>query len=108
MRASVYSFLTTQNRQWLVGHYPFPHPPAGPQDINVRMSERKATVPNLYFSSFVVRFVIISDSNVAPLYASTLQKSFKSLNSGLRVMLKVLPPGEHTKSRACKAEVEDW
>ena len=59
------------------------------------------------------KVVFISDTNVWPLYGESLQNAFSATMEklGLRgvVLLdKQLPPGEQTKCRAVKAEIEDW
>ena len=58
------------------------------------------------------RYVIISDTSIAPLYAEPFRKIFeieiskKSVNADLLTF--EIPPGENSKSRATKATVEDW
>ncbi|KAF2671346.1 Shikimate dehydrogenase [Microthyrium microscopicum] len=58
-------------------------------------------------------YVLITDTNIAPLYASTFISSFqkcsKSLKSSARLLVyDTVPPGESSKSRSTKATVEDW
>jgi pentafunctional AROM polypeptide len=58
-------------------------------------------------------YVLITDTNIAPLYVPTFQSNFESCansldtNSRLLIYDKV-PPGETSKSRTTKAMVEDW
>jgi len=52
------------------------------------------------------RFAIITDSNVKPLYADSLEKSLKC--AGLDVNTHAIEAGEHSKSRKTRDEVEDW
>lgn len=52
-------------------------------------------------------YVIITDENVAACgYADTLRKGFEALNT--KVCVRAVAPGEASKCRAVKAEVEDW
>src|ERR1700761_5239892 len=58
-------------------------------------------------------YVLITDTNIAPLYVSTFHKSFQScvkkLQSSSRLLIfDKVPPGETSKSRTTKAIVEDW
>ncbi|ETW01505.1 3-phosphoshikimate 1-carboxyvinyltransferase, variant [Aphanomyces invadans] len=51
----------------------------------------------------VTSFIVISDSNVAPLYAQTLLQRFQR-----RVELYVVPAGEASKNRRMKDAIEDF
>jgi pentafunctional AROM polypeptide len=58
-------------------------------------------------------YVLITDTNIAPLYVPSLRESFescaKSLKSSARLLIyDKVPPGETSKSRSTKATVEDW
>ncbi|KAI5287422.1 3-dehydroquinate dehydratase (3-dehydroquinase) [Ascosphaera aggregata] len=57
-------------------------------------------------------YILVSDSNVAPLYFAPFEESFKDAISTLetkpRLLTYVIPPGEASKSRQTKAELEDW
>eukprot|EP01125_Pyxidicula_operculata_P015299 TRINITY_DN5179_c0_g1_i1.p1 TRINITY_DN5179_c0_g1~~TRINITY_DN5179_c0_g1_i1.p1 ORF type:complete len:1253 (-),score=298.49 TRINITY_DN5179_c0_g1_i1:61-3783(-) len=54
----------------------------------------------------VSRYVVITDSNV---YLHAGKRVFDIMNSaGLETILKVVPPGEATKCREVKDEIEDW
>lgn len=57
-------------------------------------------------------YVVITDSNIAPLYLekieSTFNKSIKDAKAEARLLTYVIPPGESSKCRAMKAEIEDW
>src|ERR1700743_3978707 len=58
-------------------------------------------------------YVLITDTNIAPLYVSSFQDSFQScvkrLKSSSRLLIyDKVPPGETSKSRTTKAIVEDW
>lgn len=57
-------------------------------------------------------YVLITDTNLAPLYSSAFTEAFGShaagLNSSSRLLTYEIPPGESSKSRETKAEIEDW
>ena len=58
-------------------------------------------------------YVLITDTNIAPLYVSSFQESFQSCVKKLRSSSRLLifdkvTPGETSKSRTTKAIVEDW
>jgi pentafunctional AROM polypeptide len=58
-------------------------------------------------------YVLITDTNIAPLYVSTFESSFRSCAKKLGTSSRLLvydkvPPGETSKSRTTKAIVEDW
>lgn len=57
-------------------------------------------------------YVIISDSNISSLYVpgfqDAFQKATKSLSPRPRLLVYEIPPGESSKSRQTKADIEDW
>ncbi|KAI7861702.1 EPSP synthase-domain-containing protein [Spinellus fusiger] len=57
-------------------------------------------------------YVLITDTNLAPLYLDRYTKAFQEQldqrESPPRVFSRTLPPGEMTKSRKVKADIEDW
>lgn len=59
-------------------------------------------------------YVLISDTNLGCMYAEHFQTKFADLTAGLegkgkpRLISKFIPPGEPSKSRETKAEIEDW
>lgn len=57
-------------------------------------------------------YVIITDTNLAPLYLAQLQKSLENelvaVSDERRVLQYQISPGEQSKSRSTKADVEDW
>ncbi|PWW79178.1 Pentafunctional AroM protein [Tuber magnatum] len=57
-------------------------------------------------------YVLITDTNLAPLYLSAFESSFNKnapkYSPEARLLSYVIPPGEYSKSRSTKAEVEDW
>lgn len=57
----------------------------------------------------VSNYVIITDTQLAPLYLSTLYKSIQShLKPNQRLLTRILPCGEQSKSRNTKAQIEDF
>ncbi|KAL9545878.1 hypothetical protein MBANPS3_006932 [Mucor bainieri] len=57
----------------------------------------------------VSNYVIITDTQLAPLYLDTLYRSIQShLTSSQRLLTRILPCGEQSKSRAVKASIEDF
>lgn len=57
-------------------------------------------------------YVLVTDTNLHDRYVPSFQKAFQdvasSRNSDTRLLTYQIPPGETSKSRATKAEVEDW
>ncbi|KAJ2663070.1 3-dehydroquinate dehydratase (3-dehydroquinase) [Coemansia sp. RSA 1199] len=60
-------------------------------------------------------YVLITDTNLSALYADKYKEGFAvawaHLRPGVvapRLLVRVLPPGETSKSRATKSEIEDW
>ncbi|ORY14013.1 EPSP synthase-domain-containing protein [Clohesyomyces aquaticus] len=57
-------------------------------------------------------YVLITDTNIAPLYIPAFEKSFAHeaahLKSAPRLLTYQISPGENSKSRSTKGVVEDW
>lgn len=57
-------------------------------------------------------YVLITDTNLYNLYVPAFEKAFNDVASGMkaesRLLTYTITPGETSKSRATKAEVEDW
>lgn len=57
-------------------------------------------------------YVLVTDTNLHDRYVPSFQKAFEdvasSRNADTRLLTYQIPPGETSKSRATKAEVEDW
>ena len=57
-------------------------------------------------------YVLITDTNIGPLYIPAFQSSFdreaSTLKSPPRLLTYQIPPGENSKSRSTKGIVEDW
>lgn len=57
-------------------------------------------------------YVLITDTNIAPLYIPSFKRSFSAeaskFSSPPRLLSYTIPPGENSKSRSTKGIVEDW
>jgi pentafunctional AROM polypeptide len=55
-------------------------------------------------------YVLITDTHIAPLYLQSFSSAFASSQSSSphRFLSYIIPPGENSKSRETKAEIEDW
>jgi pentafunctional AROM polypeptide len=57
-------------------------------------------------------YVLITDTNLSPLYVPIFRQVFQSLNGksdvSPRLLTYAIPPGESSKGRETKAEIEDW
>lgn len=54
-------------------------------------------------------YVLITDTNIGSLYSSTFTKSFQATSRGQsRLLTLEIPPGESSKSRQTKDDIEDW
>jgi pentafunctional AROM polypeptide len=57
-------------------------------------------------------YVLITDTNISSRYVPAFMKSFESCvataSSAPRLLTYEIPPGESSKSRETKAEIEDW
>jgi len=54
-------------------------------------------------------YVVITDTNVGPLYLPHLQAAFSThQSSSFRLLTYTVPPGESSKTRETKAQIEDF
>lgn len=57
-------------------------------------------------------YVLITDTTLAPLYLPRFEAAFAEnapkYSPEARLLTYTIPPGEYSKSRATKAEIEDW
>ena len=57
-------------------------------------------------------YVLVTDTNLYDLYVPSFVKAFNDVVSSMkaesRLLTYTIPPGETSKSRTTKAEVEDW
>ncbi|KAI9736650.1 MAG: 3-dehydroquinate dehydratase (3-dehydroquinase) [Cirrosporium novae-zelandiae] len=60
------------------------------------------------------KYVLITDTNIGPLYVPTFKQIFedeiknRNLLSETELLIHQIPPGETSKSRETKAAIEDW
>ncbi|PWN28555.1 Shikimate dehydrogenase [Jaminaea rosea] len=72
--------------------------------------------PHIFHTLFTTlkssTYVLIQDRNVAGIYGQALQQAWETATQGMekqpRLLTYTLPPGEMTKSRQVKEEIEDW
>ncbi|KIN03232.1 hypothetical protein OIDMADRAFT_53028 [Oidiodendron maius Zn] len=57
-------------------------------------------------------YLLVTDTNLGPIYKNTFEKAFSdaagALSPNPRLLIKEIPPGENSKSRQGKADIEDW
>jgi len=57
-------------------------------------------------------YVLITDTNLAPLYIpqfiTAFEKNAAQINPSARLLTYAIAPGEYSKSRSTKADIEDW
>ncbi|CAN8103310.1 unnamed protein product [Discula destructiva] len=59
-------------------------------------------------------YALITDTNLAPLYVPSFERAFAdaaaaaSLSDHVRLLTYAIPPGETSKGRETKADIEDW
>ena len=57
-------------------------------------------------------YVLITDTNIAPLYSpqfiAAFEKNATQINPSARLLTYTIAPGEYSKSRSTKADIEDW
>ena len=54
-------------------------------------------------------YVLITDTNIGKLYTKSFSQSFQNASKGAsRLLALEIPPGESSKSRQTKDEIEDW
>lgn len=57
-------------------------------------------------------YVLVTDTNIGSIYTPGFQKSFEEAAAGIspspRLLVYYAPPGEVSKSRQTKADIEDW
>ena len=95
-----------------------PHNPTrveilGQEDIIIDFDIwRSFVVEDLLSNLTSSTYVLITDTNLAPLYVPTFKQAFTSQTSRSdtppRLLTYEIPPGESSKGRATKAEIEDW
>lgn len=57
-------------------------------------------------------YVLITDTSIGSIYTPAFQKAFEETTAGIspspRLLIYYVPPGEVSKSRQTKADIEDW
>ena len=57
-------------------------------------------------------YILITDTNLSPLYVPAFKQAFEDYvstsNAPPRLLTYKIPPGETSKGRETKAEIEDW
>ena len=73
---------------------------------------RSFVVEDLLLNLTSSTYVLITDTNLAPLYVPTFKQAFESQTANSdappRLLTYEIPPGESSKGRETKAEIEDW
>ncbi|KAL7780970.1 EPSP synthase domain-containing protein [Trichoderma afarasin] len=92
---------------------------APPQTISI-LGEPNIVVDHALWPNYIVQdltqnlasstYVLITDTNLFDTYVPSFQKRFESskTNQSARLLTYAIPPGEASKSRETKAEIEDW
>ena len=98
-----------------------PQPPTEPSKISILGKEIVVVDYNI-FGSFIVNdllrnvpsstYVLVTDTNLYDQYVPSFKKCFDNIISKMeaesRLLTYQIPPGETSKSRTTKSEVEDW
>lgn len=87
----------------------------GSESITVGFHLTEYIIRDVLTSIPASNYVLITDTNLAPIYLDTYTKAFKKISQEIyqdkkepRFFTRVLPPGEMSKSRKVKADIEDW
>ncbi|KAL6864362.1 pentafunctional aromatic polypeptide [Trichoderma novae-zelandiae] len=92
---------------------------APPQTISI-LGEPNIVVDHGLWPNYIVQdltqnlasstYVLITDTNLFDTYVPAFQQRFESskANPSTRLLTYAIPPGEASKSRETKAEIEDW
>ena len=93
-----------------------------PTFVPILRNERAITIDYNLWGSYIAQdllknfsastYVLITDTNLYDLYVPSFEKAFNDVASSLgaesRLLTYTISPGETSKSRRTKAEVEDW
>jgi pentafunctional AROM polypeptide len=97
-----------------------------PDVVKVSILNEESIILGFHLTKFMLRdilsnipsstYVIITDKNIAPIYLSKIIDDFNKVvsemtlddASKLRLITYIIPPGEQSKSRDTKAEIEDF
>ena len=92
-----------------------------PTEISI-LGEKRIIVDYNIWGAYIVNdlfqnvpsstYVLITDTNLYSLYVPSFQKVFEEISASVkknaRLLTYQIPPGETSKSRSMKAEVEEW
>lgn len=94
---------------------------AGPTKINVLGREsivadfgiwRNHVAQDLLTACPATTYVLITDTNIGSIYTQSFKDAFEKATAGAtpapRLLINEIPPGESSKSRHTKADIEDW
>lgn len=93
-----------------------------PTVVPILENEKAITIDYNLWGSYIAQdllknvssstYVLVTDTNLYDLYVPSFQKVFNHVTSSMgaesRLLTYTIPPGETSKSRSTKAEVEDW
>ena len=93
-----------------------------PTFVPILRNEKAITIDYNLWGSYIAQdllknlsastYVLITDTNLYDLYVPSFEKAFNHVASSLgaesRLLTYTISPGETSKSRRTKAEVEDW
>ena len=93
-----------------------------PTIVPILRNEKAITIDYNLWGSYIAQdllknlsastYVLITDTNLYDLYVPSFEKAFNHVASSLgaesRLLTYTISPGETSKSRRTKAEVEDW
>ncbi|KAH8698575.1 Shikimate dehydrogenase [Talaromyces proteolyticus] len=69
-------------------------------------------VQDLFSNIASTTYVLVTDTNLGSIYNESFGKAFNTAASAVspapRLLIKEIPPGENSKSRQGKADIEDW
>lgn len=91
--------------------------PNGPVVIPI-LGKPSIVVDNGLWADYIVRdlfanvasstYVLITDTNLHDIYVPRFRERFDALTGQARLLTYTIPPGEASKNRETKGEVEDW
>lgn len=100
---------------------------ANPDVARVSVLGSESIIVGFHLTEYLIRdiltnlpasnYVVITDTNLAPIYLDKYVNAFKAVSKEIfeaknekepRLFTRILPPGEMTKSRKIKANIEDW
>jgi pentafunctional AROM polypeptide len=73
---------------------------------------RKYVAQDLLENCQSTTYILITDTNIGSIYTTPFQQAFEAAATKLspppRLLVHEIPPGESSKSRQTKADIEDW